>query len=182
MNRDTPLLATVALVAVAAGVVIAGFPDAPAARIELTPTVPTFADPGVEVPTTPPATTTTVPTDSTSPTTSTSPTATTDAELTPRSGITVIVANATGVESVAGVFRDRIKPLGYSKVFATLAQDLARGTTIYGMIGFEDEALRLATEVGLSADRVVIVGSRGEAPTYSLDLDFDLLVIVGSRT
>ena len=178
MNRSTPLVATVAAIAVAAGVVVAGFPETPAARIQMVPTIPTFTAPAVDVPTTPP-TTTTLPPDTTvddsADTTTAAPT------LDPRSSITVIVANATGVESVAGVFRDRIKPLGYSKVFATLAKDLANGTTIYGMVGFEDEARRLATEVGLNPDNVVIVGSLGEAPSYSLDLVFDLLVVVGNR-
>ena len=106
---------------------------------------------------------------------------TTAPTLEPRASIVVIVANATGVESVAGVFRDRIKPFGYKKVYATVARDETVGTTIYALSGFEDEALRLADEVGLGPDQVVVVASRSEAPAYSLDLDFQLLVIVGNR-
>ncbi|MFZ9629889.1 MAG: LytR C-terminal domain-containing protein [Ilumatobacteraceae bacterium] len=183
MTPQALLRASVAAVAIAAGVLVAGFPDTPAARIQLTPTIPTFPDPGIDVPTTPPTTSTTLPPDTTETTAvqSFAPTTTAPA-LTARADITVIVANATGVESVAGVFRDRIKPLGYSTTYATVARELTAGTTVYGMIGFEDEALRLATEVGLGPDDVVIVDTQSGAPAYSLDLEFELLVIVGTRT
>ena len=56
MNHQPILRASVVVVAVAAGVLVAGFPDAPAGRIQLSPTIPTFPDPGVDVPTTPPTT------------------------------------------------------------------------------------------------------------------------------
>ena len=39
----------------------------------------------------------------------------------------------------------------------------------------------LLVAVGLGPDQVVVVASRSEAPAYSLDLDFQLLVIVGNR-
>jgi hypothetical protein len=182
MNHQPILRASVVVVAVAAGVLVAGFPDAPAGRIQLSPTIPTFPDPGVDVPTTPPTTAATAPSTVASETTAVQSFAPTTAPpLDDRADIVVIVANATDVESVAGVFRDRIKPLGYKSVYATLAKDDTVGTTVYGITGFEDEALRLATEVGLGPDDVVIVASQSAAPPYSLDLDFELLVIIGAR-
>ena len=179
MNHQPMLRASIVAVAVAAGVLVAGFPDTPAERIQLSPTIPTFADPGVDVPTTPPTTAPSTVATETTAVQSFAPT--TAPSLDDRAGIVVIVANATDVESVAGVFRDRIKPLGYKSVYATLAKDDTVGTTVYGITGFEDEALRLATEVGLGPDDVVIVASQSAAPPYSLDLDFELLVIIGAR-
>lgn len=161
---------------------IAGLPDDPPGRISTGNLVPSDFIPGsIAAATTSTSTTSTTipPTSTTAATTSTSSTTSTTVVMDERSSIAVVVANATGVESVAGVFRDRIRPLGYTEVYATAAKQEIVGSTIYFLPGFEDEALRLAADVGYAPDQVVGVAAQTDAPAYWLNREFEILVIIG---
>lgn len=162
---------------------IAGLPDDPPGRISTGNLVPSdFVPAGntAAATTSTSTTSTTTPTSTTAAaTTSTSSTTSTTVVMDERSSIAIVVANATGVESVAGVFRDRIRPLGYTEVYATAAKQEIVGSTIYFLPGFEDEALRLAAEVGYAPDQVVGVATQTDAPAYWLNREFEILVIIG---
>ncbi|MFM7253425.1 MAG: LytR C-terminal domain-containing protein [Ilumatobacteraceae bacterium] len=182
MRPSRPITVTALVVALGAGVMIAGLPDDPPGRISTGNLVPSdFVPAGsIAAATTSTSTSTTTPTSTTAAaTTSTSSTTSTTVVMDERSSIAIVVANATGVESVAGVFRDRIRPLGYTEVYATAAKQEIVGSTIYFLPGFEDEALRLAAEVGYAPDQVVGVATQTDAPAYWLNREFEVLVIIG---
>lgn len=184
--RVTRLTTATALVAaLGAGVMIAGLPDDPPGRIETGRLVPSdyvaAIDTAVATTSTTIATSTTVATSTTAATTTTSSTTSTTVVIDERNTIAIVVANATGVESVAGVFRDRIRPLGYTEVYATAAKQEIVGSTIYYLPGFEDEALRLAAEVEYTPQQVVGVAVQSDAPAYWLNREFEILVIIGKR-
>ncbi|MFM2183548.1 MAG: hypothetical protein RJB61_1842 [Actinomycetota bacterium] len=177
------ITATALVAALGAGVLIAGNPDDPPGRIATSRLVPSDYDPAVDTAAATTSTTvaasTTVATSTTAATTTTSSTTSTTVVMDERSTIAVVVANATGVESVAGVFRDRIRPLGYTEVYATAAKQEVVGSTIYYLPGFEDEALRLAAEVDYTPQQVVGVATQTDAPAYWLNREFEILVIIG---
>ena len=119
---------------------IAGRPDDPPGRITTDRLVPSDYIAAIETSaattSTTVAATTTVAASTTVATTTTSSTTSTTVVIDERNTIAVVVANATGVESVAGVFRDRIRPLGYTEVYATAAKQEVVGSTIYYLPGF----------------------------------------------
>lgn len=166
--------------AVAAGVAIAGMPDDPPGRINTGRLVPSDLMPATIADTT----TTTAVVDTTAASTTTSTTSTTSSVpvvIDGRDTFVIVVANGTGVESVAGNFRDRIRPLGYTQVYPTATKQLAVGSTIYHLPGFADEALRLAAEVGFQPTQVVEVATKADAPAYWLSRDFQILVVIGNE-
>lgn len=88
--------------------------------------------------------------------TSTESSDTTAAPIRPQAEVIVIVANASGVSGAARTQTDRMTQAGYQAVEpANAPEGMELATTeILPSAGFEQEAARLATELGLPADAV----------------------------
>jgi hypothetical protein len=81
---------------------------------------------------------------------------TTAVPIRPQAEVTVIVANASGVQGAAATQTDRLAMGGYLTAAAANAPEgMELSTTeILPAAGYEQEAARMATELGLGADSV----------------------------
>lgn len=189
------------VIAVAAGVAIAGLPSDPADTIVVDPGSVTTTVTSIPVVTTgspAPATdpvetdpvTTPAPTSTTSTTTATtsiapttSPTATTSEATTTTSepplrapsSISIAVVNATNVGGVAGDLADALEPLGYSQI--NTADSLpAEETAVYAAEGYEREAQQLLVDAELDDAPILPID---EAPEITANGDFQLILVLG---
>ena len=149
----------VALLAIGAGVAIAGLPDnssADATIIVATTTVP----PETTVPDTTEPTETTEPPQTTEPTETTEPADTTTTSTTStvpettvplvdRADLSVVTANGSGRQGTAAAAAARLEALGYVDVSPRNGTDVVDVTIVYYADGFEEAAVRLAADLGL---------------------------------
>jgi hypothetical protein len=184
----------VAVLAIGAGVVIAGLPETdPDDAVVITAT----SEP---VETTTPADTTTTdsPTTTESPAATTAPTTevpasdppTTDASTTvaptttepapsipDRADIVVVVANGSGVTGAAARNAERLAELGYENVRLRNGTQIFEFTTVFYVPGFEAAAARLAEDLDLLPD---FVAPLDQAPVVvELPPDVELLAYIG---
>lgn len=174
----------VAVLAIGAGLAIAGLPSSE--TVDGTITVPS----STEVTTTlPPATTepapapeTTEPVETTEPPveiTTTTTSSTVPDDLPAREDVAVVVANGADVGGLATRTANDLRDLGYEDVTPTDGEESTDETVVYFDDGFEGAAERmvadLGIEPGLGAIQPIIV-----APPISDDVDpIDLLVYLG---
>jgi hypothetical protein len=200
MKRMWMVYGASALVAVGAGVAIAGVPsngssggaiaDLPVMPATTTLAMPTTAVPTTAVPadtTVPPETTTTT---TTTPTTTTPTTTTvapgtdpaddvppgTPAATVDRANLAVDVANGLAVTGLASQAASALESLGYVGVGAanTAVVEVSR---VYFAPGFEGEAVRLAGDAGLPAASIAPIA---EAPPIEPTRLLELLVVLGT--
>lgn len=179
------------LLAVGAGVAIAGLPGpAPEAivvspdRVTTTAVPTTVAPDGVddtEGSGQPAATTTTVPPETTqAPTTTTSPpettAPTTTVPLVDRADLVIGVANATTRGGVAAATVRELRPLGYDEMFPIDALEQQPTTMVHYQPGLDREASRLAVDAELEPDAIA---PWDEAPATTGTGQFDLLLVLG---
>jgi cytoskeletal protein RodZ len=150
----------VALLAIGAGVAIAGLPDNSSTEDTITVSTAT-APPETTEPTQttePTATTestqTTEVTETTEPadTTTTSTTSTvpeTTVPLVDRADLSVVTANGSGRQGTAAAAAARLEALGYVDVLPRNGTDVVDVTIVYYADGFEEAAVRLAEDLGL---------------------------------
>lgn len=185
----------VALLAIGAGVAIAGLPnDDPVDATIVVPSpavdVSTTSDaaPTTEADTTEPptsTTTTTVPasssTSSTSPTTTTTSTTSTSTlpadELPPRSDVTVIVANGANISGAAARNVELLRELGYTDIAPRNGSAIFDFTTVFYADGFDDAAARLADDLDLLPEFVAPLADA--PPVIDLPDDVQLLAYIG---
>jgi hypothetical protein len=171
----------VALLAIGAGVAIAGLPDN--VPVDATIVPPSTTD----VPTTPPApTTTAAPTTTTEAPATTDGPATTDATettdapdpgLPDRSEIFVIVANGANIAGAASRNVARLTDLGYTDIAGRDGTEVFEFTTIFFADGFEGAALRLAADLELLPE---FVAPLADAPNVNnLPGTTELLAYIG---
>jgi hypothetical protein len=165
----------VALLAIGAGVAIAGLPDnSPAAATLAPPTVATTTTIEVPDPTTTVAPTT-VPE-----TTEPSTTETTDSvpeELPERSDLIVVAANGANVAGAALRMATLLEEFGYVDIAQLNGSDIFEFSVVYYADGFEEAALRLAEDLALLPD---FVAPLDDAPAVAdLPDDVELLVYIG---
>ena len=198
------LLAT-ALLAIAAGIAIAGLPSeleggalvitapvsttssstVPAATTSVAPAVPsTVADPAPSTtessaPPTTAAATTTSPAGSGGDT-SNGQAVTTTTVFAPESlapeELVVATANASGVSGMATATAERLRPLGYVDV-TPVDSDPSATSTVYYQPGLEHEASRLAVDLGWAPTSIAPVD---EMPVLRTVRSFDLVAVVGA--
>ncbi len=187
MKQSILALLVTALLAIAAGIAIAGLPselEGGALIITATvsttssstvPAAPTTVAPSVPPTTVDPAPSTTQPS---APTTTT--TATTTSVLAPESlapeELVVATANASGVSGVAGETADRLRSLGYVDV-TPVDSDPSATSAVYYQPGLEREASRLAVDLGWGSTSIAPVD---EMPVLRTELSFDLVALVGA--
>lgn len=202
MKRQWLAYVIVVLLAIGAGVAVAGLPDTSPAAATITPStavVPETTASATSVPestepeTTEPETTesetteseTTEPetTESTEPEdTEPNPTApdTTEsgsAELPDRSELKVATANGANVAGAALRVATQLEGLGYVEVLPLNGTDIVEFTVVYYADGFEEAAQRLAADLDLLAD---FVAPLDDAPAVvDLPDDVELLVYIG---
>jgi hypothetical protein len=66
----------------------------------------------------------------------------------------VVVANGGDAAGIAGDVVADLSELGYERAFKTDGLDTADTTIVYFEDGYQDEAVRLAADVGLAADAI----------------------------
>ncbi len=195
------LLAT-ALLAIAAGIAIAGLPSeleggalvitapvsttssstVPAATTSVAPAVPsTVADPAPSTTqTSAPTTTTTTSTAGGGGDTSNGQAVTTTTVFAPESlapeELVVATANASGVSGMATATAERLRPLGYVDV-TPVDSDPSATSTVYYQPGLEHEASRLAVDLGWAPTSIAPVD---EMPVLRTVRSFDLVAVVGA--
>jgi hypothetical protein len=177
----------VALLAIGAGVAIAGLPDNSPAAATLAPsTIATTTTTEVPDPTTTVAPTTvpeTTEPESTEPGTSepsTTDPETTDSvveELPERGDLIVVAANGANVAGAALRMTTRLEELGYVDIAPLNGTDIVEFTVVYYADGFEEAAQRLAEDLDLLAE---FVAPLEDAPAVAdLPDDVELLVYIG---
>lgn len=182
------IVAGVAVVGVAAGAAIAGVPtdvpnDIRATDIQPAPSTTAAPEPS----TTPePAVTTDPPPESSSatapPASSTSPPDTTPTTTTvaspppprPVEEVSVVVANGGGANGLAGDVRDDLRTRGYVEVSATNADRRFAASVVYFAPGFEQEAARLARDLG-----IVTVEAAPAEPVTENDATAEVVIVLG---
>jgi hypothetical protein len=169
----------VALLAIGAGVAIAGLPDNSPAAATLAPsTIATTTTTEVPDPTTTVAPTT-VP-ETTEPEPSTTDPETTDSvveELPERGDLIVVAANGANVAGAALRMTTRLEELGYVDIAPLNGTDIVEFTVVYYADGFEEAAQRLAEDLDLLAE---FVAPLEDAPAVAdLPDDVELLVYIG---
>ena len=175
----------VGLLAIGAGVAIAGLPNnVPVDATIIPPTTTEAPEPTVPTTTVAPTTLpeTTVP-ETTEPETTEPETTvpeTTDsvpAGLPERSDLNVAAANGANVAGAALRVATRLEEIGYVDVLPLNGSDIVEFTVVYYADGFEEAALRLAEDLDLLPD---FVGSIDDSPTVAdLPADVELLVYIG---
>ena len=187
----------VALLAIAAGVVIAGLPDdTPAADtlvIIATSGPPSSSSPDTTdapstteaastteatvVDSTTPSTTSATPTTEPSAPTTVAPTTEPSTSIPDRADIIVISANGSGLSGAAALNADRLEAAGYVDVGLRNGTEVFEFTTIFYADGFEDAAVRMAGDLDLLPD---FVAPLADAPVViQLPDDVQLLAYVG---
>jgi len=183
----------VALLAIGAGVAIAGLPNsAPEAativlstesevpETSVSEVVATTESPNTtEVETTDSTTTSTTSTTSTSTTTPTSSTTSTvePADLPDRADIIAVTANGTGRSGVAAANAARLEAVGYTDVRPRDGTEVVEFTIVYYAPGFEAAAARMAADLELLPE---FIGPLEEAPeVLSLPADAQLVAYIG---
>jgi len=161
----------VALLAIAAGVAIAGLPN----DVPVSATVVVSSTTEVSSSTLP-ATTTTVVVDTTTtaPTTvaptTTEPgsTTTTIIALPDRDEIRAATANGSGVQGAAGRVADQLEVLGYVDIERVDGTDPAEFTFIYYLGGFEEAAARMAADLDLLPEFIAPIDEMPDVPDVPL--------------
>lgn len=169
--------AATGVIAVGAGVAVAGLPsDAPAGLVITSVPTTTTSPPVVAstTTTTSPGEVASTTTAATATTTSTS--TTTTVPLRERAGLAVGVANATDEGGVAGRTVDELRPLGYEDLTAVDSAPPRPLTQVFHAPGLEAEAARLAEDAGLDPTAVLPLA---EAPATTGTREFELLLVVG---
>lgn len=98
------------------------------------------------------------------------------AVTTPPANLVVYAANGSGVSGRAGDTAEKLNAIGYSNVKAVDGQSTAT-TMIYFAAGLENDALALATAMGLPADRVAAMPAT--SPLKVPATDAALIVLIG---
>jgi hypothetical protein len=117
----------------------------------------------------------TTPITTTTTTTKTSPTTTTTT-IAP-SGVTVVVANATQTNGLAGHYTAVLAAKGWAMQTATDAATAEATSAVYYATGFQAEATTIATTLGLQPAVVVPLTAAVPVPGVSAD---DVVVVVGA--
>lgn len=164
------------LLALGAGIAIAGLPGPAPEAIVISPdrvttttaTLPPPVEPGPDTTTTTVTTTTT-----TTPPTTTPPTT---VPLLDRADLVVVVANGTGRGGVAAGTIDQLRPSGYDEMFPVDAVQTQPTSGVFHQPGLEGEAERLALDAGLD---VGAIAPADAAPAVTGNNVFDLLLVVG---
>ena len=177
----------VAILAVGAGVAIAGLPnDVPVDATIVVPATTDEPEPTLAITTTttaPPETTvapTTAPTTaapSTTPSTTEVPPTTTIANPLPdRSEISAATANGAGTQGAAARAAEQLEGLGYVGIQRFDGTDIAEFTIIYYINGFEEAAARMAADLDLLPQFIAPIA---EAPVVPGLVEVELLAYVG---
>ena len=196
------MVAGVAILAAAAGVVVAGLPgggdtfvlpsgaatttEAPAVTVGLAslPVIPTTVAAQVTttevasalpVPTTVAPTTTVVPT-TVAPTTVAPTTTAAPAATLARADVRLVLANGDGRFNLVGANASRLEGLGYVSIEQDDVSQRPSVTMIYARPGFEDEALVLRDDLGTPAAMIVPLT---DTPVTNDDASGDLIVVLG---
>ncbi len=192
------MVAGVATLAAAAGVVVAGLPGGgdtfvlPAGGSPSTTTAATVGLASLPVvlstvtalPTTtevasaaPVPTTTTPPATTAAPTTTAALVTTTAViETMDRADVRLVLANGDGRFNLVGANAARLEALGYESIGQDDVSQRPTVTMIYARPGFEDEALVLRDDLGTPAAMIVPLT---DTPVTSNDADGDLIVVLG---
>ena len=85
-----------------------------------------------------------------------------------------MVANAGGANGLAASYADRVRALGYAEVEAANAVDRRNSSIVYWGPGWEDEARRLASELGIGATEPL-----PSAPIVLGRFDGDVWAVIG---
>lgn len=176
----------VALLAIGAGVAIAGLPDNVPVDATIVPSTSTDASAPTTADTTTPETTTpdtttpdTTTADTTAPaTTDPNVTETTEPEALPdRAEIVVAVANGAGIAGTAARNVERLAALGYENLTQHDGTEIVEFTVIHFADGFEAAAARMAEEFELLP---VFIAPLADAPdVIDLPDDTELLAYIG---
>lgn len=156
----------VALLAIGAGVAIAGLPnDVPvSATIVVSSTI--VSDSAAAT------TTTTVAVDTTttivSTTTESGSTTTTTILLPDRDEVRAATANGSGVQGAAGRVADQLEALGYVDIDRVDGIDIVEFTIIYYIDGFEEAAARMATDLDLPPESIAPIDEMPVVPDVPL--------------
>ncbi len=92
-----------------------------------------------------------------------------------RDAVVVVIANGSGRGGVAGRVAENLAELGYATP-ATANTGRTATTVVFYAAGFENEAIRLALDLGLDIDRVVDLAL---APVLEPAVAAELLVVLG---
>jgi hypothetical protein len=165
------LVVVVAVISLLAGIAVTGLPksvpdDVVSSEISVTTPRPTTTTTAVR------ATTTTIKAGSTPP----NPSVTAATTLAPITSLRVVVANAGSATGAAGRAASELLALGYTNVSAANARTPRADTVVVFAPGFDDEAARLAAQLGLSTQQVA---PRTAAPLTGNDAPADLWVLLG---
>jgi hypothetical protein len=180
----------VALLAIGAGVAIAGLPDTNAddgALVVTATSGPTeTSDPSFST-TEPPTATASATTDAPAPTTvapttaaptTAAPTTEPDPSIPDRADIAVVIANGSGLSGSAARNAERLAAIGYENVRLRNGTQIFEFTTIFYADGFEEAAIQLAADLELLTE---FVAPLAEAPAVvELPDDVELLAYIGS--
>lgn len=192
MKQSVIPLVITGVLAIAAGVAIAGLPsDPPGSQIVITelPTTTTTTlvivpDTVSPLPTTAPtsslgvSTTTTVaaPADSTTPTTTTTEPPPDSRPLVDRAELFVGTANAAGISGIASSTADALRAIGYANVQPLDAQNPASDSVVYHAPDFAAEATRLAADLGWPISQIAPIEG---LPPLTGSAAFDLVALIG---
>jgi len=186
MKQSLIAFALTGLLAIGAGVAIAGLPsDPPGGDLVITdiPTTTTTV-PEAQPPVTtnpPPAdetTTTAAPAPDTTAllTSTTSTTTTTLVDFIDRGDLDVVAANASDKSGVASTTADALGALGYTSVLPVDATEPQQVSTVYYRPGLEGEAARLATDLGWADTDIA---PESEMPDLATERVFQLVAMIG---
>ena len=169
----------VALIAIAAGVAIAGLPnDVPVSATIVVPsttevpgstvvttTTTTTAPPQTTVPTTAPPTTATSEVPSTTVVESTTPSS---IPLPDRDELVVASANGAGAQGAASRMAEQLNGLGYVDVQLFDGTDIIDFTVVYYAAGYEQAAARMAADLDLLPQFIAPIAEMPDVPGIGL--------------
>jgi hypothetical protein len=192
MKHPWMVYVIVVLLAIGAGVAIAGLPDntpsaativVPGTTDQSAPTTEPPATTDVEVPDTTdvPATTepeTTEPETTEPETTEPEPSDSVAPDIPERSDLVVVVANGAGVAGAAARNVVRLTQLGYVDLSPRNGTETVQLTTVYYADGFEAAAARLASDLELLPEFVVPLADAPEV--QALPADVQVLAYIGA--
>ena len=183
MRQSIVPLVITGILAVGAGVAIAGLPSEPPGDgliITDVPTTTTTPIPFVLDSVAPlPTTTTTSVLEASRTTDGRNLTPTTlppSRALVERAELAVVTANGAGVTGVAAATAEALGPLGYVAVVATDSAETLDRSTVYHSTGLAAEASRLAVDLGWALHQIAPIAA---APELTLDGEADLIAVVG---
>ena len=191
MKPTVTISLAVGLLAIGAGIAIAGLPDKPpgdALIITATPNGTTTTTLSVVVDTVSPlptttttSTTTTEPPRTTDPidsntTTTTTTTSPADRPLAPREELRIVTANGAGADGIAETTATGLEALGYVDVEATTAPAVADRSVVYHIANLTAEASRLAADLGWPVDTLAPIEA---APAITVSEQADIIVLIG---